>query len=97
MSADLSGKTVIVTGGNTGIGRVTAFELARLKAEVIIIGRNKETCETAVKDISALTKNDKVLDYIFWMISDSVAHFMIYFRWRALRESVAQLKTWYLY
>jgi len=64
MSEDLSGKTVIVTGGNTGIGRVTAFELARLKAEVIIIGRNKETCETAVKDISALTKNDKVSYHI---------------------------------
>lgn len=43
-----------------GLGRATAFELARKKAEVIIAGRSKESCEAAVEDIAAVTKNDKV-------------------------------------
>lgn len=60
MSGELTGKTVLITGGNAGIGRVTALELAKLGAEVVIIARNKETCETAVADIKAVTKNEKV-------------------------------------
>ena len=60
MSGELTGKTVLITGGNAGIGRVTALELAKLGAEVVIIARNKETCETAVADIKSITKNEKV-------------------------------------
>jgi NAD(P)-dependent dehydrogenase (short-subunit alcohol dehydrogenase family) len=60
MSGDLSGKTVLITGGNVGIGRATAFELARKKAEVVIVGRSEESCETTVEEISALTKNNEV-------------------------------------
>lgn len=36
---DLSGKVFIVTGGNTGIGRITCLELARKKAHVILACR----------------------------------------------------------
>ena len=60
MTGDLSGKTILITGGNVGLGRATAFELARKTAEVIIAGRSKESCEAAVEDIAAVTKNDKV-------------------------------------
>ena len=59
---------MLITGGNVGLGRAAAFELARKKAEVVIAGRSKESCETTVKDISALTKNDKVFEifnYVF--------------------------------
>ncbi|MEW4569358.1 SDR family oxidoreductase [Tautonia sp. JC769] len=41
----MEGKRCLVTGATSGIGAVTAQELARLGAEVILVGRNPEKCE----------------------------------------------------
>lgn len=38
----LDGKTILVTGASSGIGRTTAIECAKLGADVIITGRNTE-------------------------------------------------------
>ena len=38
----LSGKTVLVTGASSGIGRATAIECSRLGAKLVITGRNAE-------------------------------------------------------
>ena len=38
----LEGKTIIVTGASSGIGKRTAIECARVGARVILIGRNME-------------------------------------------------------
>jgi NAD(P)-dependent dehydrogenase (short-subunit alcohol dehydrogenase family) len=38
----LAGKTVLVTGASSGIGRVTAVECSRMGAYLIIAGRNEE-------------------------------------------------------
>ena len=40
-----AGKTIIVTGGGSGIGRCTAHELASLGAHVAIVGRKAEKLE----------------------------------------------------
>lgn len=47
-----SDKTIIVTGGGSGMGRCTAHELASLGAKVIIIGRKQEKLDTVVAEIS---------------------------------------------
>lgn len=56
----LDGKTVIVTGANTGIGKETAIDLAKRGAKVIIGCRSKERGEKAVIDIKRLSGNEDV-------------------------------------
>ena len=38
----LNGKTILITGASSGIGRATAVECSKLGATVIITGRNVE-------------------------------------------------------
>ena len=56
----LSGKIVMVTGASSGIGKVTARELARQGAEVIMVCRNPEKGEAARQEIITTTNNPKV-------------------------------------
>ncbi|MDN6610325.1 MAG: SDR family oxidoreductase, partial [Staphylococcus equorum] len=42
---DLEGKTVIVTGGNRGIGQEIAIDFAQLGANVIVIARDKDSLD----------------------------------------------------
>jgi len=46
------GKTIIVTGGGSGIGRCTAHELAHLGAQVAIVGRDSEKLERVAAEIA---------------------------------------------
>jgi NADP-dependent 3-hydroxy acid dehydrogenase YdfG len=46
--AAMEGKTVLVTGGTTGIGRAIAIELARAGAKVLIFGRHKAELDDAM-------------------------------------------------
>lgn len=47
------GKTVIVTGGGSGIGRCTAHELAVLGAIVLIVGRTQAKLDVVAEEIKA--------------------------------------------
>ncbi|KAF8774271.1 Retinol dehydrogenase 13 like protein [Argiope bruennichi] len=51
-TARLNGKTVIVTGGNTGIGKETVLDLASRGAKVILACRDVQKGYEAVMDIS---------------------------------------------
>jgi len=42
---DLPGKTVIVTGASSGIGKYAAIEFAKNEAQLTLVGRNKEALE----------------------------------------------------
>lgn len=48
--ADLSDKTIIITGGNSGIGKATFQELSKRKANIIITGRNVERANKVIKE-----------------------------------------------
>jgi NAD(P)-dependent dehydrogenase (short-subunit alcohol dehydrogenase family) len=48
----LAGKVCLVTGASTGIGKVTARELARLGARVILVCRDRERGERALLELN---------------------------------------------
>ncbi len=56
----LAGRVALVTGANTGIGLVTARELAARGAHVFIACRSVEKGQTAVDDIRNTTGNEQV-------------------------------------
>jgi len=47
----MSGKTCIVTGANSGIGKETALGLAQMGARVVMVCRNAEKGKAALEDI----------------------------------------------
>jgi len=59
----LKDKVCLVTGATSGIGLVTARELARLGATTVIVSRSPERCAAAVQNIRQETANPGV-DFI---------------------------------
>ncbi|XP_030600693.1 dehydrogenase/reductase SDR family member 13b.1 isoform X2 [Archocentrus centrarchus] len=57
----LHGKTVIVTGSNTGIGKTTAIDLAKRGARVILACRSKQRGEAALEEISRVSGSSQVV------------------------------------
>ena len=57
----MNGKTVIVTGANTGMGKQTALELARRNARVILACRNEQAGERASQEIRSRARNEQVV------------------------------------
>jgi NAD(P)-dependent dehydrogenase (short-subunit alcohol dehydrogenase family) len=51
MANDLTGKTFIITGANTGIGKVTARELAHRGAHVILACRSQAKTQPVIDEI----------------------------------------------
>jgi retinol dehydrogenase 12 len=59
-SQSLADRVALITGANTGIGFVTARELARLGAHVFIACRSAERGKAAVAELRAATGSDEV-------------------------------------
>src|SRR5690349_8889753 len=57
---DLAGKTFIITGANTGIGKITALELAKRGAHVVLACRSKSKTDPVIDEIKKVSGNDKV-------------------------------------
>lgn len=51
---DMSGKTVLVTGSTSGVGRSAALALGRLGADVIVHGRKHDKGEATVAELESL-------------------------------------------
>jgi retinol dehydrogenase-12 len=60
MTQDLAGKTFIITGANTGIGKITALELARRGAHVVLACRSKPKTDEVIEQIKRETGNEQV-------------------------------------
>src|SRR5947209_10748858 len=60
INVDMKGKTCLITGGNSGIGKATALGLARMGANAVIVSRSKEKGEAALTEIIAKSGNRKV-------------------------------------
>ncbi|MGH3982295.1 MAG: SDR family NAD(P)-dependent oxidoreductase [Pseudonocardiaceae bacterium] len=50
----LTGRTVVVTGATSGIGRAAAIELARLSARLIVVGRDAARLESVTHETAAV-------------------------------------------
>lgn len=59
-NTEASGKTVIITGGSSGVGLDVAKLLAKRGARVVIASRNQTKLQDAVEDIKASTGSDNV-------------------------------------
>lgn len=56
----MTGKVCIVTGANTGIGKETALGLAKLRATVVMVCRERDRGEAAQREIKQKSGNDRV-------------------------------------
>lgn len=64
---DLSGKIVVITGANTGLGYISAREMAKLKAQKVILA-----CRSELRGTDAVNKikNELKVDNIEFMQLD---------------------------
>lgn len=60
-AVDLTGKTIIITGANTGLGKEAALRLSGLgKPEVLLLCRDRTKATEAIKFISQETGNPNI-------------------------------------
>ena len=57
---DLQNHVVLVTGATSGLGKVTAIELAKMGAHVVLLARNAEKAEATQREIRAAAGHDRV-------------------------------------
>ena len=60
-AARLEGKTVIITGSNTGIGKETAIDLAKRGARILLACRDTNKANEAAKEIREKSGNGNVV------------------------------------
>src|SRR2546425_13285497 len=53
INVDMTGKTCLITGGNSGIGKANALGLAGMGANVLVVSRKREKGDAALTEIIA--------------------------------------------
>jgi NAD(P)-dependent dehydrogenase (short-subunit alcohol dehydrogenase family) len=57
----IPGQVALITGGNIGIGRITAIELAKKGFKVVIAGRSLERTQPVLDDIKSLRVDEQAI------------------------------------
>jgi len=57
------GKVVVITGGNTGIGKATAMELAKKGTKIVLACRNVDKGLAATNEIKLNTGNENLVRF----------------------------------
>lgn len=78
----MEGKTVVITGGNAGIGKATAIALAKKGAAIVITSRSESKAKEAVAEIKKLSGSEKV-DFVTIDLSSQ----------KSVREAAENLKA----
>jgi NAD(P)-dependent dehydrogenase (short-subunit alcohol dehydrogenase family) len=60
----LEGKTILISGASSGIGRATAIECSNMGAEVILLGRNKEELNRTYNQLRNKRKHSMIVSDI---------------------------------
>ncbi len=87
MNESMAGKSCVVTGATSGIGLVTARELARRGARVIVVGRSPERAAEAV----ALIRRETGGEQVGALTADLSCHAEIRRLAQAIREQIPRL------
>lgn len=77
----MNDKTVVITGGNAGIGKATAISLAKKGAKVLITSRSEGKAKAAVEEIKTASKNDNI-DFVLINLIDQ----------ESVRKAVLEIK-----
>jgi len=89
MTYDLTQKTIIVTGANSGIGKAAAIQLAQLGANVIMACRSTQRGAQALEDVRKASGSDKLeLMQVDLASQASIRQFVTEFKQRHQRLDV---------
>jgi NAD(P)-dependent dehydrogenase (short-subunit alcohol dehydrogenase family) len=67
----IEGKTCLITGSTSGIGKEIAIRLAKMKANVVLVGRKKARCEATLEEIKRNASIDTTnKNRIFYLLAD---------------------------
>lgn len=64
MVTNVGGKTCLVTGATSGIGKAIALGLAQTGATVVLVGRSRDRCELAMNEIRRKIKDCDKVSYL---------------------------------
>jgi NAD(P)-dependent dehydrogenase (short-subunit alcohol dehydrogenase family) len=88
-SYDLTGKVIVITGANSGIGKAASIQLAKLGATVVMVSRSRERGQRARADVQTSAGSTKVDLMLADMSSqDSILEFADAFKQRYDRLDV---------
>jgi NAD(P)-dependent dehydrogenase (short-subunit alcohol dehydrogenase family) len=72
----IEGKTCLITGSTSGIGKEIAIGLAKMKANVILVGRNKAKCQVTTEEIwrnASISTNKNRVSYLLADLSSQAS------------------------